>query len=166
MRKRNAGDIFLRDLSLFPIGEKLFQLGFDFRKRGVANDHQRGVVRVIPGLMEFDEVFAGHLRNAFCGAGTREWISVSMCGAVEQAGKHAQSHELGHGLLAFDGRENLLLLALEIAVGKKGVQNHVGKEVERRIQFFLERRQLHDGQIQIRIGVQLSAEQGQLIADL
>src|SRR5207302_8578886 len=104
-------------------------------------------------------------RNACCGAGSRELIYISMYEAAEQAGKHAQSDELGHGLLAFDGRENLLLLALEIAVGKKGIQNHVGKEVERRIQFFLERRQLHDGQIQIRIGVQVSAEQVKLVVE-
>ena len=124
------------------------------------------MIRLEPGLMEFREIFTRHFFDAGDGAGTRERVAVGVARAVQERGKHAQRHLNRRSLFALDGGDLQFLLLLEIVFGEDGIQDKVGIQLERRIQFRFQRRQPHHGQVEIGVGGDLCAKQRLLVADL
>ncbi len=114
-----------------------------------ASHYQRPGIRTEPYAVELGEVFAGHLRNTLGSTGSREGVPVSMPFPVQQAGKNPQGHLDRIRLLALDGGETLLLQSLEILFRKNRIQDYVGVQVERRVQFGFQRPKPYDGLIQI-----------------
>ena len=89
-----------------------------------------------------------------------------MLGAIEQLRKDAQGHLHGLHFLTLNARDALPLLALEIGLRERRIEDHVGEDVERRIERLLEGRQGHAGDVELRAGGEHGAQLRQRVADL
>ena len=116
--------------------------------------------------MKFHEILALHFFDAGDGAGAGERIAVGVARPVQKSREHAQAHLDGRGLFALDGGELQLLLLFEVVFRENGIQNEVGKQFERGIEFGLQRGQTRDGHVQIGIRRDLRAQQGLFVANL
>src|SRR5438105_10722345 len=90
--------------------------------------------------MKFHEILALHFFDAGDGAGAGERIAVGVARPVQKSREHAQAHLDGRGLFALDGGELQLLLLFEVVFRENGIQNEVGKQFERGIEFGLQDR--------------------------
>ncbi len=93
------------------------------------------MVRLEPRLVEFHEILARHFFDAGGGPRARQWISISMPRPIQEARKNSQPHLNRSGLLALDRGDLEFLLALKIGIRKRGIENDVSEEIQRRIQF-------------------------------
>ena len=73
---------------------------------------------------------------------------------------------MGSLLLLLDGVQLQLLLALEIGFGKRRMENDIGKQIERRIELGLQRREPHVTRSRDWNSLKLRAQQSRLVADL
>ncbi len=79
------------------------------------------MVRLEPRLMEFDEAVSRQFVDTLGRSGTCEWVPVGMPRAIDQTGEDPQRHLDRCVFLALNPRALLLLLSLEIGVGKDRV---------------------------------------------
>src|SRR5712664_3565301 len=63
-RCRYVRNALLRRIPLLPGSKSLFELRFDFSRRGVAHDHQRSVIRSVPRVVEFGDRVARQFGDA------------------------------------------------------------------------------------------------------
>ena len=89
-----------------------------------------------------------------------------MPGPVQQSGEYAQRHRHRLDFFALDAREPLPLLALEIGLRERRMENDLGEDVERRIEIVFQRGQADAGDVELRAGEELRAQLRQGVADL
>src|SRR5215469_9622392 len=89
-----------------------------------------------------------------------------MAGTVEQGGQHAQSSRGRSVLFALNPGQGEFLLALEVILGERCVEDYVGKQIERRVELRFQRRERYKRRIEIRRGAQLRTQQLTFIVDL
>ena len=78
--------------------------------------------------------------------------------AVEDAGQDALGHRHRLDFLARDAGELLLFLTVELGFGKGGIQDDIGKEVERLVEVLYQRAHRDARHIQVRAGAERGAE--------
>ena len=143
----------------FPGGEKFFELGSDLGERGVTDDEKRGIVGLVPGVVEFGEIFAGHFGDGFGGAGADEGFVVRMAFAVEDCrAERAGPSENGVTFSRGDGGETLFLQTVEFFLREGRMEDKVGVNIERLIEIRFEGVETDVGIIEIGAGIEIGAE--------
>ena len=87
--------------------------------------------------MKFNQIVARDFLHASRRSRAGEGTAVGVGWTVDKAGENTQRHSDGFVLLLLDGVQLQFLLALEIGVRKRRIQNHVAEQLERGIQLFL-----------------------------
>ena len=116
--------------------------------------------------MEAHQVVARHARHRRFRARARQRVTVRVIGPVEQLREDAQRHLHRLHFLPLDARQALALLAVEVGLRERRIEDHVGEDIERRVEVFLERRQLHAGDVELRARTEVRAQLRQRVADL
>ncbi len=66
---------------------------------------------------------------------------------IQQARENPQCHQERVLLLLLDGVQLQLLFPVEISLGERRIENHVGKKFERCVQLGFQRREPNEGEI-------------------
>jgi len=137
---RDRAHVLLRHVTGLPPAEQPRESRLNLGKRDVAHDDERRVIRLEPGAVEAHQIVTRHARHRLLGAGAGQRVAIGVVRAVEQLREDAQCHLHRLHFLALDAREALPLLPLEIGLRERRGEDHVGEDVERRIEIVFERR--------------------------
>src|SRR5882762_3425734 len=162
LRRRYVRNALLRRIPLLPGRKSLFELRLNFRRRGVAHDHQRSVIRPVPRVVEFGDRVARQFADACFG----QLQSIGMILAVKRRSNHAARHRAGGSLRPLNRGNLQLLLAREIFLRERRMEQHVGKQRERWLQLALQRGEINGRTVQPRTCLELCSQPLNLIADL
>ena len=147
----DLGQVLGRYVARLPAREA----GFDRREqvghRDVADDDERRVVRLEPGVVEGAQGVEAEFTHRLLGPRSGQGIAVGVALTVEDA----RQDTLGHGhrldLLAANPGELLLFQAIELVLGEGGIQDDVSEQVERFVEV------LHQGAHRDARGVEVRA---------
>ncbi len=80
--------------------------------------------------MELRQILPRDPLNRLLGAGAGKRVAVRMSLTVQQSGEHSERYADGLDLLLLDLSQALALEPLEVGLGERRVQDHVGEDVE------------------------------------
>jgi hypothetical protein len=148
-----------------PLAKALLQQRLNGGERRVAHDQQQRIVRAHPSLVERLQLGAGQTAHRFRGASTRRRIGVRMTFTVDQLRHDAIDRRRGLRLLLLDGGERRAAQAFELFRGKRGVQQHIGVQLERLGEPVAERIHVQERAIERRTHRQWRAQRLRTIGD-
>ncbi len=148
----------LRHRRRLPVAEARLELRHEIGQRKIADGEDGRVVGPQPGLVEADQLVAGHRPHRIGVAGASARLPVRMLSAVERDRKRpgGDASRLGH--LGSDRRELLLAEPLDFVWRESRVAGDVGKQIERRPQIGRQRGEQDRGPIKTGAGADRGAE--------